>query len=58
MYIYMYVYVHVYVCVCMYIKSKLGITHFAHNYMETSHVASKPNRLYLDLIYIVPIQFP
>ena len=25
-----------------YIKSKLGITHFAHKYMETSHVASKP----------------
>ena len=25
----------------IYIKSKFGITHFAHNYMETSHVASK-----------------
>ena len=26
----------------VYIKSKLGITHFAHNNMETSHVASNP----------------
>ena len=34
--------------ICMgtiYIKSNLGITHFAHNYMETSHVASKPKLL-------------
>ena len=23
----------------IYIKSKLGITHFAHKYMETTHVA-------------------
>ena len=30
-----------------YIKSKLGITHFAHTYMETSHVASKPKLLKL-----------
>ena len=29
----------------IYIKSNLGITHFAHNYMETSHVASKPKLL-------------
>ena len=29
----------------IYIKSKLGITHFAHNYMETSRVASKPKLL-------------
>ena len=26
----------------IHIKSKLGITHFAHKYMETSHVASNP----------------
>ena len=26
----------------LYIKSNLGINQFAHNYMETSHVASKP----------------
>ena len=31
----------------IYIKPKLGITHFAHNYMETSHVASKPKFLKL-----------
>ena len=34
--------------ICMgtiYIKSNLGITHFAHNYMETSNVASKPKLL-------------
>ena len=34
--------------ICMgtiYIKSNLGITHFAHNYMETLHVASKPKLL-------------
>ena len=34
--------------ICMgtiYVKSKLGITHFAHNYMETSHIASKPKLL-------------
>ena len=29
----------------IYIKSKLGIAHFAHKYMETSHVASKPKLL-------------
>ena len=33
----------------IYVKSKLGITHFAHNYMETSHVASKPTLLKLYL---------
>ena len=27
------------------IKSKLGITHFAHKYMESSHVASKSKLL-------------
>ena len=34
--------------ICMgtiYIKSNLVITHFAHNYMETSNVASKPKLL-------------
>ena len=31
----------------VFIKSQLGITHFAHNYMETSHVASKPKLLKL-----------
>ena len=34
--------------ICMgtiYIKSRLGIIHFAHNYMETAHVASKPKLL-------------
>ena len=29
----------------IFIKFKLGITYFAHNYMETSHVASKPKFL-------------
>ena len=28
-----------------YVKFQLGITHFAHNYMETSHVTSKPKLL-------------
>ena len=36
------VYIYTYI---IHIKSKLGITHFAHNYMETSHVASKPKLL-------------
>ena len=31
----------------IYIKSKLGITPFAHNYMETSHLSSKPKLLKL-----------
>ena len=58
-----YTYIHAYTYICIhtyiyikeickgtiyiYIKSKLGITHFAHNYMETSHVASKPKFLKL-----------
>ena len=29
----------------IYIKSMLGITHFAHNYMEISHVPSKAKLL-------------
>ena len=29
----------------IYIKSKFDISHFAHNYTETSHVASKPKLL-------------
>ena len=28
-----------------YVKFQLGVTHFAHNYMETSHVNSKPKLL-------------
>ena len=28
-----------------YVKFKLGITHFAHIWMETSHVTSKPKLL-------------
>ena len=28
--------------ILIYIKFKLGITHFAHNYMEILHVAFKP----------------
>ena len=31
----------------LYIKFNLGITHCAHNYMETSHEASKPKHLKL-----------
>ena len=34
-------YIHMYI----YTKSKLGIHIFAHNYMETSHVDSKPKLL-------------
>ena len=30
-----------------YVKFQLGITHFAHNYMETSHVTSKAKLLKL-----------
>ena len=28
-----------------YVKFQLGIIHFAHNYMETSHVTFKPKLL-------------
>ena len=43
-YIYIYIYIRKFVW-AQYNKSKLGITQFAHNYMETSHVASKPKLL-------------
>ena len=33
------------ICMGTYIKSNLDITHFAHNYMETAHVAFKPKLL-------------
>ena len=33
----------------LYIKFKLGRNHFAHNYTETIHVASKPNLLKFQL---------
>ena len=36
-----YIYIYIYI----YIKSKFDISHFAHNYTETSHVASKPKLL-------------
>ena len=32
-----------------YVKFKLGITHFTHNYMETSHVTSKIKLFTLQL---------
>ena len=32
-----------------YVKFKLGITHFVHNYMETSHVTSKVKLFTLQL---------
>ena len=32
-----------------YVKFKLGITHFVHNYMETSHVTSKIKLFTLQL---------
>ena len=46
---YIYIYL-VFKEICMgaiyiYIKSKFDISHFAHNYTETSHVASKPKLL-------------
>ena len=37
--------IHTYIHTYIHTKSKLGITHFAHNYRESSYVASEPKLL-------------
>ena len=43
--LYIYTYIFIYIKEIVWAQCILGITHFAHKYMETSHVASKPKLL-------------